>query len=282
MRTERSNAADNEDIGFAHFVCRGRRLCSRDAWHQKSLRPITSYAMNVLLEVCIDSLESAIAAKVGGADRLEVCSSLMAEGTTPSFGLVKQCVEQVQLPVMMMIRPHDGGFVYRDADIELMVRDIEIGHSLGIQGFVFGVLTEQRQIDAGQCRRLLQAVGSKESTFHRAFDVVPNPIEAFDELIALGFTRLLTSGQQSSAEAGSELIRRLINRAEGRIVVLPGAGINLQNAAVIAAQTGATELHSSASVACSGQRGEHVEFGTRRRVTDAEVVRSIKQSIANQ
>lgn len=236
--------------------------------------------MSILLEVCIDSIESAMAAKQGGADRLEVCSSLAVEGTTPSYGLVKRCVDHVRLPVMMMIRPHDGGFVCSDADIDSMLSDIEIGHSLGVQGFVFGVLTEERKVNVEKCRRLLTATGSRETTFHRAFDVVPNPIEAFDLIIEMGFNRLLTSGQATDAEQGIPLIRQLCDRAKDGIVVLPGAGIDAENAKAIVDATGVNELHTAAHVeAKSGQSGEHVSFGNHRNVASDKVISAIKQSV---
>lgn len=235
--------------------------------------------MSILLEICIDSLESAFAAKKGGADRLEVCSSLAAEGTTPSYGLVKQCVDEVQLPVMMMIRPHDGGFVYSKEDIDAMLWDIEIAHAVGVQGVVFGVLTNSRNIHLEHCQRLLKAADSLETTFHRAFDIVENPIAAFDEIVSMGFDRLLTSGQESTAEEGIPLIRKLSNRADGRIIVLPGAGVDSLNARQIVSASGVKELHSMAAELACGQAGDQVAFGTNRHVTSVEVVRAIKQSL---
>lgn len=235
--------------------------------------------MSVLLEICIDSIESAMAAKQGGADRLEVCSSLAVEGTTPSHGLVKRCVEDVQLPVMMMIRPHDGGFVYSDVEIDVMLTDIQMGHTIGVDGFVFGALTSEKQIDFEQCRRLLAAAGSRETTFHRAFDVVPNPMEALEQIVDLGFNRLLTSGQATDAERGIVVIRELCNRAKHRITIMPGAGVNPDNAQKIIDITGASELHTTASVEDNrGQSGTQVSFGTHRRVTSAKSVQAIRHS----
>ena len=238
--------------------------------------------MSILLEICIDSLESAFAAKEGGADRLEVCSALATEGTTPSYGLVKQCVEEVQLPVMMMIRPHDGGFVYREDDIDAMLSDIEIAHSIGVQGVVFGVLTDSKRIHHKHCQRLLDAADSLETTFHRAYDIVENPIEAFDEIVEMGFDRILTSGQATTAEAGIPLIRKLCDRAENRIIVLPGAGVDSSNAQQIASATGVKELHSMAAESVCGQAGDQVAFGMNRRVTSVEQVRAIKRSLSEE
>ncbi|MEE2937700.1 MAG: copper homeostasis protein CutC, partial [Planctomycetota bacterium] len=124
--------------------------------------------MTVQLEVCIDSFTSAVAAQTGGADRLEVCGALASGGTTPSYGLVEQCVEELGLPVMMMIRPHDGGFVYQSSDIDTMLKDIRVAKSIGVHGVVFGVLTSKRELDQASCQRLMDATDSLETTFHRA------------------------------------------------------------------------------------------------------------------
>ncbi|NOZ40633.1 MAG: copper homeostasis protein CutC [Planctomycetes bacterium] len=235
--------------------------------------------MTVLLEICIDSIESALAAKEGGADRLEVCSSLAGGGTTPSLGLVKQCVADIQLPVMMMIRPHEGGFVYQENDLEAMLTDIESAQSIGVRGVVFGALTAERQIDLEQCQRLLTAATSLQTTFHRAFDLVVDPIQSLNQLIELRFDRLLTSGQTASAQAGIPLIRQLCDHAQERITLLAGAGVNSQNAQQIVTATGVCELHASASVLGSGQSQGNVQFGTDRRVTSVELVRAIRQSL---
>jgi len=236
--------------------------------------------MSIQLEVCIDSIESAHAAKEGGADRLEVCSSLAAGGTTPSVGLVKQCVVDVGLPVMMMIRPHDGGFVYRGDDIGAMLADIEIAKSIGADGVVFGALTAEKHVDLEVCRHLLGAAKSMETTFHRAFDIAVDPIKSFDQIVELGFDRLLTSGQAATAEAGTALIRQLCDRAKHRIAVLAGAGLNSGNAQQIVDATGVRELHASASVAGQGQSRGDVAFGAGRRVTSVELVQAIRQSLS--
>ncbi len=236
--------------------------------------------MTVLLEVCIDSIESAVAAKEGGADRLEVCSSLAGGGTTPSLGLVKQCVADIQLPVMMMIRPHEGGFVYQENDLQTMLTDIEVAQSIGVCGVVFGALTEERQIDLEQCQRLLAASASLQTTFHRAFDLVEDPIDSMDQLIEMGFDRLLTSGQAATAQEGIPLIRQLCDRAQDRIALLAGAGVNSQNAQQIVTATGVRELHASASLLGSGQHQGNVQFGTDRRVTSAELVQAIRKSLS--
>jgi len=237
----------------------------------------------LILEICIDSIESAIAAKEGGADRLEVCSSLAAGGTTPSVGLVQQCIRLTGLPVMMMIRPHDGGFVYSQQDIELMVSDIESAKSLGVTGVVFGCLDASGCVDVEAGRRLCESADGLETTFHRAFDVGGDPIELLDQLIELGFDRVLTSGQAASAEAGSDVIAQLVQHSAGRIEILAGAGVWPDNVQTIAA-TGVTEVHASASVehpqVADLDSLKPVQFGHSRRVTSATMVRAIMDAIA--
>lgn len=235
----------------------------------------------MLLEICIDCVESALAAKQGGADRLEVCGSLTVGGTTPSFGLVEQCVADVELPVMMMIRPHDGGFVYGRDELDTMFTDIEVAKSIGVLGVVFGCLDEQRAIHLEQCKQLVDAAGELETTFHRAFDLVPDPQQAVDELLELGVTRVLTSGQSTSAEAGIPLLRKLVQQAGDRMSILAGAGVNAANASTIAKETGVTEIHASASVIRDdAQAHGNVSFGDGRRVTCATRAREIKAAIS--
>jgi copper homeostasis protein len=181
---------------------------------------------------------------------------------------------------MMMIRPHDGGFVYDDDDIETMLTDIEVAKSLGVQGVVFGPLTDAQKINVDQCRRLIEAAESLETTYHRAFDVVGNPLAAFDAVQQLGFARVLTSGQRASAMDGAELIRQLVQRSD-HTRVLAGAGINAANAKQLVAQTGVTEIHASASVTCDEQQSSgFVSFGNARRISSVENVLAIKRSLA--
>ena len=236
-------------------------------------------ALAVLLEICIDSFASAAAAKAGGADRLEVCSALSVGGTTPSFGLVKQCVTELKIPVMMMVRPHDGGFVYDKGHLGTMLQDIAVAKSIGVQGVVFGALTAQRQLDRETCQRLIDAAGSLETTFHRAFDLVPDPLTTLADLESLGITRVLTSGQQATALAGARLIRKLTDQT-GSLKVLAGAGVNAENAGQLVDQTSVKEIHASASVpATDEQTHREISFGSQRRLTCASKVRAIKDAV---
>lgn len=201
----------------------------------------------VRLEICVDRLDSAMAARDGGADRIEVCGALACGGVTPGAGLIAACLELSPLEVMVMIRPHAGSFVYSPRELAVMEREIAAARELGAHGVVFGALTADRRVDQQACRRLMAAAGPLATTFHRAFDVVRDPWAALSELIDLGVGRVLSSGQATTALAGTPVLRSLVEQAAGRIGVMPGAGVNAANAAAILAATGAQELHASAS-----------------------------------
>ncbi|MFM7074129.1 MAG: copper homeostasis protein CutC [Planctomycetota bacterium] len=201
----------------------------------------------VRLEICVDRLDSALAALEGGADRIEVCGALACGGVTPSAALISACVKLAPLEVMVMIRPHAGSFCYSPADLAVMERDIVAARQAGAHGVVFGALTPDRRIDIGACRRLMAAAGPLTTTFHRAFDMTRDPRAALDGLIELGVGRVLSSGQNSTAIAGAALLRSLVERSAGRIVVMPGAGVSAVNAVELLDSTGASELHASAS-----------------------------------
>ena len=233
--------------------------------------------MSVLLEVCVDSFESVIAAREGGADRLEVCGPLATGGTTPSYGFVERCVDAGGMPVMMMIRPHDGEFHYDDDDLAIMKRDIEIAKKIGVSGVVFGAL-RGGSVDEKVCGALLDAAGDLETTFHRAFDLVTEPLVAFERIQEAGFSRLLTSGQRATAGEGTSLIGELVKRST-TTRVLAGSGVNASNVASLIEATGVREVHASAS-RISGERcAAEVTFGDQRRVTDASLVRSIRSEL---
>ncbi|MEO1530028.1 MAG: copper homeostasis protein CutC [Planctomycetota bacterium] len=237
--------------------------------------------MSVLLEVCVDSFASVKAARAGGADRLEVCGPLATGGTTPSRGFVEYCVEASGLPVMLMIRPHNGDFHYDDDDVAIMRRDITIAKEIGVTGVVFGALRKDGAIDEAVCESLLNAAGDLQTTFHRAFDVTPQPLDAFEQIQRLGFSRVLTSGQQASAIDGSALLRELVKRSS-KTRVLAGAGIGASNVRRLVEETGLSEVHASASRAVTDAKptDNAVSFGEGRRVTDPDLVRSLKAELA--
>lgn len=199
-----------------------------------------------LLEVAANSLASALAAQAGGADRVELCSGLELGGLTPSMGQIAQVRERLSIPVYVLIRPRAGDFLYDDDELETMQRDIEGCLSLGCDGVVFGVLDAEARVDVARCKPLLSAAGGMGVTFHRAFDMTRDLQQALDDVVTLGAERVLTSGAAASAMAGAGTIGRLIERAAGRIAVMPGAGITAANVAGLAKATGAMEFHASA------------------------------------
>ncbi len=231
------------------------------------------------LEVCIDHIASAVAAKAGGADRLEVCGALAVDGITPSYGLVEQCFEQGKVEVMMMIRPHAGGFCYEKNEVDTMLRDIRVARQLGVNGVVLGALRKDGRIDRELCQRLIDAARPLSVTFHRAFDLTPDPFEALDSLLEMGVDRLLTSGQAASALGGAQLIRALVERAGTGLCVMAGAGICAQNVATVVRATGVREIHASASevVMDGGHHAASIVIATR--ITREETVRGIVQAL---
>ena len=201
--------------------------------------------MSLILEVCSGSPESALAAETGGANRIELCDNLLEGGTTPSAGSVALCLKHVTLDVLMMIRPRGGDFLYTDIEYDTMLRDIAVAKSLGVYGVVLGLLTADGKIDKARSARLIEAARPLTVTFHRAFDMTADPFDALEDLIELGVDRVLTSGQEPSAEQGIGLIARLVKAAQERTIILPGCGINEKNIAEIISETGAAECHVS-------------------------------------
>lgn len=240
------------------------------------------------LEICVDCIESALAAQQGGADRIEICSSLASGGTTPSLGLVQQCVLRCQVPSVVMIRPHDGGFVYNEDDLETMLRDIKTVKQLGVQGVVFGALTSDGNVDRRAMEKLIEASRPLQITFHRAFDVARDPLSALDAIIELGIDRLLTSGQSATAEKGVPLIRQLVNHAGNRLTVMAGAGISCSNVRKIIDESKVPEIHASASLLRPeplfqppGRSPREVRFGDNSRITSAERVRELIKTMSS-
>jgi copper homeostasis protein len=211
--------------------------------------PSAALHSRVLLEVIVSSLDDARAAAAGGADRFELCMALAVGGLTPSLGLLEAIKSQVpSIPVMFMVRPREAGMAYTEADLSVMERDAALAMERGADGLVFGVLTDRGTVDAAGCQRLLRIARQRPKTqtvFHRAFDVVADPVAALEQLIDLGFTRVLTSGRARLATEGLDEIRRTREQAAGRIEVLPGGGITVENVARVVEATGVDEVHLS-------------------------------------
>lgn len=239
----------------------------------------------VHLEICCGSLEDAIEAGRGGADRAELCSSLFLGGLTPSIGSVIEAKARLEIPFVAMVRPRGGGFCYSEPEFAAMERDAELMLERGAAGIVFGVLNEDGSVDVERNKRLVRLAGASQSVFHRAIDVTPDPFRALDQLIDLGVTRVLTSGQEPTVPEGVELIARMIEHANGHIEVMPGAGITRRNLDWVVRTTGCRWVHLAAwkkvtDRSCHGR--PEVTFGgalyppeDQYEVTDREAVGAI-------
>ena len=199
------------------------------------------------LEIIGFNIESCLAAQEAGADRIELCGSPGEGGTTPSYGLVQSAREKLEIDLYVMIRPRGGDFLYTDDEFEMMMKEVEFCKRLGCDGIVTGILTTNGKVDIPRCRQLIDLAYPLEATFHRAFDRVADPFEALENIIQLGFERILTSGLKPKAIESLRLLEELINKADGRIIIMPGSGVTSQNIISIAETTGAKEFHSSAS-----------------------------------
>ena len=198
---------------------------------------------NPIFEVCVDSVDSAVAAEQGGATRVELCAALLEGGLTPSAGTIAITRAQVSIGLQVMIRPRGGDFLYSDTEFASMKHDIELAKQLGSNGVVFGLLTAAGDIDSDRTRVLLDHAKPMNVTFHRAFDMTRDPIAALGTLIELGINRVLTSGQEVSALEGAELVHGLLVHADDKIIVMPGGGITEQNIKKVLDTTGAKEIH---------------------------------------
>jgi copper homeostasis protein len=199
----------------------------------------------ITLEVCLTSADEAKAAELAGADRLELNAALALDGLTPSPGIVQAVLTATSLPVIAMLRARPGGFCPSDADFAAMQADAEWLSKSGVAGFAFGILNADGTIDVPRNGLIREAYGRHECVFHRAFDQAPDPFVALEQLIDLGFTRIMTSGGAATALAGGDLIRRLIERASDRIEILPAGGIAPANVRELVALTDCRQVHGS-------------------------------------
>ena len=234
----------------------------------------------VILEVCVDSAESLQAAVAGGADRIELCSALALGGLTPSAGFLRQAVG-CGVPVLVMIRPRAGDFIWSGADIAVMQADIAAVRAAGLAGVVLGASLPDGRLDVAALGLLVTAAKGMSLTLHRCFDLVPDPFVALEQAVDLGFHRILTSGGAAPAVAGIDRLVALQGRAAGRIVILPGGGITADTVAGLA-PLAPTELHGSCAVA-RPMDAAVAAFGfgpAVARVTDAALVRALRLAAA--
>jgi copper homeostasis protein len=200
--------------------------------------------LTILVEAAVDSLDDALAAVEGGADRLELCADLSVGGTTPEQDLVAAVLGRVRVPVFAMIRPRGGSFVYTESEMDRMRRDIEMALDLGVAGVVLGVLDPANRVDVGRTRSLVDVAGGRRVTFHRALDRTPDISAAVDTLISLGVARVLTSGGAATASEGADVLASLGERVDGRLEILAGGGVRASNVRDIVRRTGVREVHA--------------------------------------
>lgn len=230
--------------------------------------------MSLTFEIAIESLQSAIIAEKAGAKRVELCAALSEGGITPSIGMIRQVCENSLLDVFVIIRPRGGDFLYTDAEFEIMCDDIVAAREAGADGIVSGTLTINGEIDVEKTRKMLELCRPLPFTFHRAFDRCKEPFQALEQLIDLGVTRILSSGQVPSAEHGAELLGELVKQADGRIIIMPGAGVNSKNITEIVAKTGASEFHLSGKHSITSKMEyvrEEMDNGKGWHITEADL-----------
>ncbi|MBI1937197.1 MAG: copper homeostasis protein CutC [Ignavibacteriales bacterium] len=206
----------------------------------------------ILFEACVGSIESALAAEEGGADRIELCKDLHCGGVTPDRDVIKSVMQKIKIPVNVLIRPRAGHFCYSKEESDKMKNDIEFVKSLNVNGVVFGILKNDGTVDEEKNSELVELAAPLSSTFHRAFDMVNNPFAALETLVKLGFERILTSGKEPTVIEGLDLISELVNKAGSRIMVMPGGGVNEENIGTVIEKTFVKEIHSSARIDLDG------------------------------
>jgi copper homeostasis protein len=232
------------------------------------------------LEICVDTIDAAIAAEKAGADRIELCANLNEGGTTPSFGYIEFVLNHLTIPVFPIIRPRSGDFLYTDAEFEIMKADVIKCKELGCKGIVLGLLKATGEVDILKTKQLVLSAGSMEVTFHRAFDRTNNSAKALKDVIDTGCKRILTSGLSITAYQGKIIIKQLVTDAKDAIIIMPGSGIRSNNLKKLIETTDAIEYHSSASiVAKSAMQFTNPNFGKNEvayKAVDIKEIRKMK------
>ncbi len=236
-----------------------------------------------IIEICANSARSCLEAELGGAARVELCAGIPEGGTTPSYGEVLMAQElTATIRIHIIIRPRGGDFLYTPEEVGSMLHDIDMAKRVGVHGVVFGCLTKEGEIDMPLLRRLIRAAHPLSITFHRAFDVCRNPFLALEQLIDAGCDRILTSGQQENAVKGLPLLRQLVERAAGRITIMPGGGVRPDNISLIEEESGATEFHTSARIRLPSNmeyRNTAVPMGNGAVTSEFELLQTDRQQV---
>ncbi|MDO3381113.1 copper homeostasis protein CutC [Gilvimarinus algae] len=237
----------------------------------------------ITFEVCVDTPEGLVRAQRGGADRVELCSALAIGGLTPTRAFMRFAAAQ-SMPAHVMIRPREGDFCFSAAEVQLMLDEIALAREENMQGVVLGATCEDGSLDQNTLEKLVVAAEGMDLTLHRAFDVTPDPYAALEAAIALGFNRILSSGQQITALAGKALLASLVAEADGRIEIMPGSGINPDNLHTLAEVMPLTSVHAS----CSSPEQQSPEAVSRlgfsgaqgRRQTNLAMVQRMAKALA--
>jgi copper homeostasis protein len=231
-------------------------------------------------EVCTTNLQSVLNASIVGAHRVELCAAIDVGGVTPSMGLIEAAVALQAIRICVLIRPREGDFFYHAQDVRIMLRDIEYCREAGAAGVVIGAADQHQRLDRSILREMSDAAGDMEVVSHRVFDFVPDPFEALDTLIDLGFDRVLTSGGASTAWEGRERLRELVTYAGDAITIMPGSGIHADHLGALATHTGATHFHFTGRVKRPGTASAEIkglEAGYWE--SDPDVLRQIMASV---
>jgi copper homeostasis protein len=203
----------------------------------------------MVLEVCSFNIQSCIIAQQVGATRTELCDNPVEGGTTPSYGAIRQTREKLSIELYPIIRPRAGTYFYDENEFAMMLQDIKVCKELGCDGISIGVQKQDGNIDTDRLKRIVELAYPLGVTCNRVFDATPDAFRALEEIIECGCERILTSGQKTAAPDGADLLRRLVEIADDRIIIMPGAGIRSSNIEKLISETGATEFHTSARIA---------------------------------
>ncbi|MCG8410391.1 MAG: copper homeostasis protein CutC [Bacteroidales bacterium] len=239
---------------------------------------------NFNLEICANSVDSAIIAQKGGATRVELCENIYEGGTTPSYGAIKLAKQKLSIDINVIIRPRGGDFLYSDIEFDIMKQDIDFAKQAGVDGIVLGILNSDGSIDTKRLDELVKLAAPLPITFHRAFDVSRNPFQALEDIIGCGCRRILTSGQKNKAYEGIELLSRLVDKAKNRIIIMPGSGINETNIREIKEKTKATEFHVSLREPIPSSmiyRNEDVNMSSIDEIDEFEIMRTDYKRVRN-
>lgn len=237
----------------------------------------------IKLEISSFSYKDCLNAKIGGANRVELCNSYQDAGTTPSYGLVRQVKESLDIQVYPIVRPRGGNFVYSKDEFQIMINDIEIFKSLQCDGIAVGVLLDNGNVDIEKMKKLVDVACPMGVTFIRSFDLVPDAFQALDDLIACGCERVLTSGQASFVSEGLPLVKQLVDYADNKISIMAGSGVRTKNVEEIIKETSVKEVHTSARIKdqdTSNIKTGRFDFG-HQITNDLDQIKKIRHIIDN-